>query len=101
MYTYLTIILIDIYIFIYHSHRFVLGVYELQNRLTQAFPKVMIENCSSGGGRFDPGMLFYSSQVIEYFMMCYQLRKGYDTLVSLNVRHYMLSFSLYLDLVFG
>jgi len=45
------------------SHRFVLGLYELQARVTHAFPHVLLENCSSGGGRFDPGMLYYSPQV--------------------------------------
>jgi len=27
------------------------------------FPHVLLENCASGGGRFDPGMLFYCSQI--------------------------------------
>jgi alpha-galactosidase len=31
------------------SHRYVLGVYELQYRLTKAFPHVLLENCASGG----------------------------------------------------
>jgi alpha-galactosidase len=31
------------------SHRYVLGVYELQNKITQAFPNVLLENCASGG----------------------------------------------------
>lgn len=45
------------------SHRYVLGVYELQGRLTKEFPKLLIENCSGGGARFDPGMLYYSPQI--------------------------------------
>lgn len=45
------------------SHRYVLGLYELQRRITEAFPHVLLENCASGGGRFDPGMLYYSSQI--------------------------------------
>ena len=45
------------------SHRFVLGLYELQARITTAFPHVLLENCSSGGGRFDPGMLYFSPQI--------------------------------------
>lgn len=45
------------------SHRYVLGLYELQKRITEAFPHVLVENCASGGGRFDPGMLYYSSQI--------------------------------------
>lgn len=45
------------------SHRYVLGVYDLQRRITSAFPHVLLENCASGGGRFDPGMLYYSPQI--------------------------------------
>eukprot|EP01035_Chromulina_nebulosa_P021051 gene21051-27278_t len=45
------------------SHRYVLGVYDLQDRITREFPHVLLENCASGGGRFDPGMLFYSPQI--------------------------------------
>lgn len=44
-------------------HRYVLGLYELQERLTHDFPHILLENCSSGGGRFDPGMLYYSPQI--------------------------------------
>jgi alpha-galactosidase len=44
-------------------HRFVLGVYDLQERLLQAFPDLLLENCSSGGARFDAGMLYYSPQI--------------------------------------
>lgn len=44
-------------------HRYVLGVYELQERLLTDFPELLLENCSSGGGRFDPGMLYYSPQI--------------------------------------
>ena len=45
------------------SHRYVLGVYELQERLLQEFPELLLENCSGGGARFDPGMLYYSPQI--------------------------------------
>ncbi len=44
-------------------HRYMLGVYELMERLVSEFPDLLLENCSSGGGRFDPGMLYYSPQV--------------------------------------
>ncbi len=44
-------------------HRYVLGTYEVMDRLTKAFPDMLIENCSGGGGRFDPGMLYYSPQI--------------------------------------
>lgn len=43
-------------------HRYILGVYELHERLITAFPKLLIESCSSGGGRFDAGMLYYAPQ---------------------------------------
>ena len=45
------------------SHRYVLGMYEMQERLLQEFPDLLLENCSGGGGRFDPGMLYYSPQI--------------------------------------
>lgn len=44
-------------------HRYVLGVYDLMNRVTTAFPHILLENCSSGGGRFDAGMMYYSPQI--------------------------------------
>ena len=44
-------------------HRFVLGTYELMGRLTDTYPDLLLENCSGGGGRFDPGMLYYSPQI--------------------------------------
>ena len=44
-------------------HRYVLGVYELLERLTSAFPDVLFEGCSGGGGRFDAGMLYYCPQI--------------------------------------
>lgn len=44
-------------------HRYVLGVYEMQERLLGDFPNLLLENCTSGGGRFDPGMLYYSPQI--------------------------------------
>ena len=44
-------------------HRNVMGYYELLYRLTKEYPHVMIEGCSSGGGRFDMGTLFYCPQI--------------------------------------
>ncbi|MBR3955077.1 MAG: alpha-galactosidase [Clostridia bacterium] len=44
-------------------HRFVMGTYEIMDRLTRDFPEMLLENCSGGGGRFDPGMLYYSPQI--------------------------------------
>lgn len=44
-------------------HRYVLAVYEMQERLVTEFPHLLLENCSGGGARFDPGMLYYSPQI--------------------------------------
>jgi len=43
-------------------HRYVMGVYALYDRLTKAFPGILFESCSSGGARFDPGILAYAPQ---------------------------------------
>lgn len=45
------------------AHRFMLGVYELYQWFCDEYPDVMIENCSGGGGRYDLGMMKYSSQI--------------------------------------
>ena len=44
-------------------HRYVLGMYKMQERLLQEFPNLLLENCSGGGARFDAGMLYYSPQI--------------------------------------
>lgn len=44
-------------------HRYVLGLYELLERLTTDYPDVLFEGCSGGGGRFDAGMLYYCPQI--------------------------------------
>ena len=44
-------------------HRYVLGLYALLERLTAAFPDVLFEGCSGGGGRCDAGMLYYCPQI--------------------------------------
>ena len=44
-------------------HRYVLGVYDLLERIRQANPHTLIEGCSGGGGRFDLGMLYYTPQI--------------------------------------
>lgn len=43
-------------------HRYMLGVYALFERLTQAFPNILFESCAAGGGRFDPGMMAFAPQ---------------------------------------
>lgn len=44
------------------SHRYVLGLYRILSEITTQFPQVLFENCSSGGGRFDPGMMAFMPQ---------------------------------------
>lgn len=44
-------------------HRFVLGTYDLMDRIVNKFPHLLFENCSGGGGRYDPGMMYYSPQI--------------------------------------
>lgn len=43
-------------------HRYVLGVYDLYERLLADYPELLIESCAGGGGRFDPGLLYYAPQ---------------------------------------
>ncbi len=43
-------------------HRYMLGLYYVLESITQAFPNILFESCASGGGRFDPGMLYYMPQ---------------------------------------
>ncbi len=45
------------------SHRYVLGLYELMERLNKRFPGVLFEGCAGGGGRFDLGILSYHPQI--------------------------------------
>lgn len=43
-------------------HRYVLNLYRFLETLTQRFPHILFENCASGGGRFDAGMMYYFPQ---------------------------------------
>ncbi|MBO0452301.1 alpha-galactosidase [Candidatus Enterococcus murrayae] len=43
-------------------HRYVLGLYRVVGTLTERFPAILFENCAGGGGRNDPGMLYYMPQ---------------------------------------
>ncbi len=45
------------------QHKYVLGVYDLMDKLTKDYPHILLENCSGGGARFDPAMLYYSPQI--------------------------------------
>lgn len=44
-------------------HRYILGLYDVLERIVSSHPDVLFESCSGGGGRFDPGMLYYMPQV--------------------------------------
>lgn len=44
-------------------HRYMLGLYEVLEEITNRFPNILFESCSGGGGRFDAGMLYYMPQV--------------------------------------
>lgn len=43
-------------------HRYVLGLYELLERILTKYPHLLLEGCASGGGRFDPAWLYYAPQ---------------------------------------
>lgn len=43
-------------------YRFIYGTYDLLNRLTNKYPNILFESCSSGGCRYDLGMLYYMPQ---------------------------------------
>ena len=68
------------------GHRYILGVYQLLERLTKAYPEVLFESCSSGGGRFDLGMMYYAPQAwtsddtdpIERLMIQHGTSYGYS-----------------------
>ena len=45
-------------------HRYILGLYEVLDEIfNKRHPKILFESCSSGGNRFDLGMLCYSPQI--------------------------------------
>lgn len=44
------------------AHRYILGLYRILEEIVTEFPYVLFESCSGGGGRFDPGMLYYMPQ---------------------------------------
>jgi len=44
-------------------HRFMMGSYNLLNKFISKYPNILLETCAGGGGRFDMGMLFYSTQI--------------------------------------
>ncbi len=45
------------------AHEYILGLYEVLDRIFTPRPRVLLESCSSGGNRFDLGMLCFGPQV--------------------------------------
>ena len=46
-----------------YNHKYTLGFYKIMSAITGAFPNVLFEGCSAGGGRFDAGVLAYMPQI--------------------------------------
>lgn len=44
-------------------HRYILGLYDVLHRIFHARPHILFESCSSGGNRFDAGMLCFCQQI--------------------------------------
>ncbi|MEG0648812.1 MAG: alpha-galactosidase [Oscillospiraceae bacterium] len=44
-------------------HRYIMGLYEILTRIFIPRPHILLESCSSGGNRFDLGMLCFSPQI--------------------------------------
>ena len=45
------------------AHQFILGLYDVLRRIFEPRPGILLESCSSGGNRFDLGMMCFSPQV--------------------------------------
>lgn len=45
------------------QHALVLGLYDVLRRIFEPRPEILLESCSSGGNRFDCGMLYFSPQI--------------------------------------
>ena len=45
------------------AHRFMLGTYRLQKWFKETYPDCFLENCAGGGGRYDLGMMKFSSMI--------------------------------------
>lgn len=46
-----------------YNHKYTLGFYRIMDAITEAFPNILFEGCSGGGGRFDAGVLAYMPQI--------------------------------------
>ena len=45
------------------TYDYMLGLYDMLERITMRYPTLLIEGCAGGGGRFDAGMLYYTPQI--------------------------------------
>lgn len=45
------------------QHAQILGLYDILHRVFDPRPEILLESCSSGGNRFDCGMLYFSPQI--------------------------------------
>ena len=45
------------------AHDYILGLYDVLRRIFEPRPQILLESCSSGGNRFDLGMLCFGPQV--------------------------------------
>ena len=45
------------------SHRYVLGLYRILEEIRARHPDVLLEGCAGGGGRYDPGIMYYMPQI--------------------------------------
>ena len=46
-----------------YFHKYIIGLYDILHRIFSDQPHILLESCSSGGNRFDLGMLCYSPQI--------------------------------------
>jgi len=46
-----------------YFHRYILGLYDILRRIFEKRQHILLESCSSGGNRFDLGMLCFSPQI--------------------------------------
>ncbi|MBQ3501800.1 MAG: alpha-galactosidase, partial [Oscillospiraceae bacterium] len=45
------------------AHDYILGLYDILRRIFEPRPEILLESCSSGGNRFDLGMLCFGPQI--------------------------------------
>ena len=45
------------------AHDYIIGLYDVLGRIFESRPHILLESCSSGGNRFDLGMLCYGPQI--------------------------------------